>query len=136
MSASATIYGRAAFDARTHTTQSGKAMATCRVAVDVTGRDASEAKTWWIDVLAFGRIADELERVEKGKFVSAMGRVTRGTYTTQAGIEREQWTLLADAIVTARTGRPGRRTRPSDQGPPRTTAQEPPPAEFDDSLPF
>lgn len=130
MSMTATIYGRCAFDPRQHTTKSGKDMTTARLAVDVTGRDESDQQTMWVDVLAFGRAADDLSRAEKGQFVSAMGKVTRGTFTTKDGTEREQWTLLADGIVTARTGRPGSRKPTGAQ------AQQQAPAGFDDRLPF
>jgi single-strand DNA-binding protein len=105
----ATIYGRAAFDPRQHQTKAGQPMTTCRLAVDVTGRDESDPQTMWIDVLGFGRAAEDLARVEKGAMVSAMGRVTKGSYTAKDGETRETWALLADAVLTARAGRPGAR---------------------------
>jgi single-strand DNA-binding protein len=111
MTMTATIYGRLAFDPRQHTTRSGTDMATARVAVDVTGRDATDEQTWWVDVLTFGAQCEQLMKLGKGDMVSAMGRCTRGTYTPAGGETRESWTLLADAIVTARSGRPGQRRR-------------------------
>jgi len=127
MSMQATVYGRAAFEPRQHQTKAGKPMASARLAVDVTGKD-DEQQTLWLDVLAFGRAADDLARVEKGGMVSAMGRVTRGTYTAKDGTERESWTLLADAVITARSGRPGQRRQPQQRAPA--------PAPFDDAMPW
>ena len=134
MSMHATIYGRAAFDARQHITKTGNPMTTLRLAVDVTNRDALEPETVWFNALAFGRAAEDLARVEKGQMVSAMGKVTRGQYTTQEGEVRESWSLLADAVITARSGRPGQRRRQD----PRTPPQGPPDPQapdFDDPLP-
>jgi single-strand DNA-binding protein len=107
MSMHATVYGRAACEPRQHTTKTGKDMATCRLAVDATGYGAEVQQTLWVDVLAFGRNAEALSRVEKGQMVSAMGKVTLSHYTAKDGTDREQFSLLADSIVTARSGRPG-----------------------------
>lgn len=119
MSMHSTIYGRLAFDPRQTTTRTGKDMSSCRVAVDVTGRDESDQQTLWVDVLAFGQHAEQLAKLAKGDMISAMGRCTRGTYQAKDGTERESWTLLADAIVTARSGRPGGRAKATQQ--PSTT---------------
>ncbi len=143
MSMHATVYGRCAFDPRQHTTRANKPMTTCRLAVDATGHNADEQQTLWFDVLAFGRNAESLADVSKGQMVSAMGKVTRSVYTAKTGEEREQLTLLADAIVTARSGRPGgrRQSNQSNNGPNESAnygasgrMQEPPP--FDDEMVF
>jgi single-strand DNA-binding protein len=143
MTMTATVYGRAAFEPRQHTTKSGNAMTSIRLAVDVTGRDESDAQTFWVDVLGFGRAADDLAAVAKGAMVSAMGKLTRGTYTGKDGTERESWSLLADSVLSARSGRPGARPqgsrtdRPSDAANrANAAAQAPSGAPFDDSLPF
>ncbi len=109
MTATASIHGRVAFEPRQHTTRNGEPMTTVRLAVDVTGRADSEdeKQTWWIDVLAFGRNAETLARVEKGQSVSAMGTVTRSIYTPQNGEPRDSWSLLADSVLTVRSARPG-----------------------------
>ena len=107
MTMHATIYGRAAFAPRQHQTKNGNDMTSCRVAVDLTGRDASDEQTLWVDVLSFGNQAEVLARIGKGDTLSAMGRLTKGTYTAKDGTERESWTLLADAVLTAKSGRPG-----------------------------
>jgi single-strand DNA-binding protein len=78
--------------------------------MDVTGKDAEQ--TLWLDAHGIERAADDLARVEKGRMISAMGRVTRGTFAGKDGPEPEFWTRPADAIITARSRRPGQR-RPS-----------------------
>lgn len=134
MTMHATIYGRAAFDARQHTTKTGKPMTTLRLAVDVTNRDALEQETLWVDALAFGRAADDLARVEKGQMVSAMGRVTRGQYTSKEGEVRERWSLLTETVITARSGRPGQRRSQGPNTPP-PVPPDPQEPDFDDPLP-
>jgi single-strand DNA-binding protein len=143
MSMHSSVHGRAAFEPRQHTTKSGNPMTSVRLAVDVTGRDEGDAQTLWVDVLGFGRAADDLARVEKGAMVSAMGKLTRGAYTGKDGTERESWTLLADAVLTARSGRPGSRTgqrsndRPSDAANRANAAAQAPSGDgFNDPLPF
>jgi single-strand DNA-binding protein len=131
MSIVATVYGRAAFDPRQHVTKGGKDMTTCRLAVDATGHGAEEQQILWVDVLAFGRNAEALARVEKGQMVSAMGKVTLSHFTGKDGTDREQLSLLADSIVTARSGRPGGRK-------PKGNHQKQPDGEvpFDDAIVF
>lgn len=94
-------------------------MTTARLAVDVTGHGADESETLWVDVLAFGANADTLAGCAKGEMLSAMGKLTRGRYTPQDGPERETWTLTADSLLTALSGRPGgRKAVPRGDGAP------------------
>lgn len=128
----ASIYARLAADPVARTTKTGKPMTTASVAVDVSGRDAT-GETLWVSVLAFGTQADALLRAGKGQMVAAMGRLSRGSYTAKDGARREQWTLLAESVVTARSARPiGRRqaanTKARSGGPGMVV--------FDDSLPI
>jgi single-stranded DNA-binding protein len=69
--------------------------------VDVTGRQGDAPATWWLDVLAFGPLAQQLAAVQKGQAVGAVGRVSMRLYTPPEGEPREQWSLLADALVIA-----------------------------------
>ncbi len=129
------IYGRLAFDPRDLVSRSGTPMTSARVAVDVTAQDTPEPQTLWLDLLAFGAQAKALGALAKGDMISAMGRLTRGTFTTREGETREQYTLVADALLSARTPRPktagGARERNASLA---TQAPEPP--ELDDDIPF
>lgn len=67
--------------------------------------------------------------------VSIYGRLTRGTFTTRESETREQYTLVADALLSARTPRPktggGARERNAS-----SAGQAPEPPELDDDIPF
>jgi len=87
-------------------------MVTVSLAVNVARQDESE-ETEWISVLGFGRTADDLARHGKGDLLAAMGRLYRRRFTGRDGQERESWSLLADAVMSARTVRPsgGRKSK-------------------------
>ena len=156
------VYGRLGSDPREHSTRTGKAMTTASLAVNVPdrSRDADEGAeaTLWLHVTAFGRVAESLARHAKGDPVSASGRLQFSRWTDREGDEREQWAIVADALVSARTVRPrgGRRkgdgdgrdrddvrsrgegagwpgmTEPAPASSPASSA----PADFDDDIPF
>lgn len=134
MSMNASIHGRAVFDPKVRQTKTGKPMTTARLAVDVTG-NTGENETLWLDVLAFGDQAAALARVTKGESVSAIGRVTRSKYAGKDGIERESWSMLADAVLTIRSARPGQRRQPSN-GARQSRPQHDPQAPFNDPIGF
>jgi single-stranded DNA-binding protein len=98
------IYGRLGRDPKAGTTKTGKPMCTASVAVDV-GKEPGE-ETLWLTVLAFGHLAETLQRHQQGDMVGAIGRLTRSHYTATDGQERESWTLLAEALHSSRTVRP------------------------------
>ena len=110
---------------------------------------------------AFGRVASDLAQHAKGDPVSVSGRLQWSRWTDRDGDEREQWQIIADALVSARTVRPrgGRRkgdgagngrdrddvrSRGEGAGWPGVTEPHPPasspassaPADFDDDIPF
>lgn len=149
----ANLYGRLGQDPVARQTKAGGAMATASVVVDVTARNSEEPASQWFNLLAFGAAADELLRAQKGQMIAALGKLTRGEYTTKAGEVREQWSLMADSVVTVKFAKPtgGRRAAPGpasargpvpgrDNGPQPSgkdsgyTDRDPPP--FDDDLPF
>jgi single-strand DNA-binding protein len=115
----ASIYARVGQDPVARTTKSGHPMTTASVAVDVAGKDA-EPSTLWVSILAFGAAAEALLRASKGEMVAAVGKLSRGSYTTAAGEPREQWTMLADSVVTAKSAKPAGRPRGQAQGQQRT----------------
>jgi len=113
----ASIHGRAARDGELRQSQAGKSW--CRVSVAVeagTDRQSGETLTQWVNVVAFGRVAEDLARVRKGETISAIGRVENNRWRTQDGQEREGLQLVADAVLTLRSARPGGRKPRSTEG--------------------
>ena len=104
------VYGRLGSDPREHETRKGGAMATASLAVDVPdrSREAEEGatETLWLRVTAFGRVAQDLAGHAKGDPVSVSGRLQFSRWTDRNGDEHEQWAIVADALVSARTVRP------------------------------
>ena len=122
------IHGRLGKDAQPIATKTGKDMASASVAVDVSPRD-NEA-TLWVRVVAFGRLAEQLAKHVKGDTIAASGRLELSRWTAADGTERESWNLIADALVSARTVRPGGGKRRQQA---RATTE--PSTPFDDALP-
>jgi single-strand DNA-binding protein len=111
----ASIHGRIGSDPTRTITASGKDMTRLSVAVDCSGWNAEDAETVWISVLAFGKVAESLALAKRGESLSAQGKLTRGRYTGKDGVERESWTLTADAVLTLRSARPGQRKAATNQ---------------------
>ena len=161
------VYGRLGSDPREHTTRTGNAMTTASLAVDVPdrtqGAEEGATETLWLRVTAFGRQAQDLAWHAKGDPVSVCGRLQFSRWRTHDGETREQWAIVADALVSARTAPPrgdrrqskgdgtgnGRdrddgRRRGEGAGWPGVTKPHPPasspassaPADFDDDIPF
>lgn len=156
------VYGRLGSDPREHVTSKGGAMATASLAVDVQdrsqGAEGGATETLWLRVTAFGRVADDLLLCAKGEPVSASGRLQFSRYQARDGETREQWAIVADALVSARTVRPRGERRKGDgdgngrdrddvrkrgEGWPGVTEPAPAsspaasaPADFDDPIPF
>lgn len=97
-------YGRIGQEPRSITTRSGKSMAVTSIAVNV---DEADAPPLWLGVVAFGQVADLLLKHDKGDLISVSGRCQRNTWTTPQGEKREQLQVVADAIVSSRSVRPG-----------------------------
>ena len=107
----ASIHGRLGTDPAVSTTKNDKPMTRVSVAVDVTPYNADDPESLWVGLLAFGQVAEDLQRAAKGEMVSAQGRMTRGRYIAKDGSERESWTMIADSVVTARSARPSGKKR-------------------------
>lgn len=122
MSLHASAYGRLGGDPREISTKSGKAMAVGTLAVDV-----GDESPLWVGLVAFGRLAEQLLRHVKDDPLSASGRVQVRRWTDTDGTGREQLQLVADALVSARTVRPGGRRKAA------TGARQ---AAADDGVPF
>lgn len=61
--------------------------------------------------MAFGKVAETLARHKKGDLISASGRLKLNRWTDRDGGEHEQLQIVADAVVSARSVRPGGRRR-------------------------
>ena len=112
----ASVYGRLGSDPVPRAISGDKVMVTTSMAVDA-ARHGEDAQTLWLDVVAFGKIGDLLMRHAKGDLLSVMGTVTQRGYIAKDGNERKSLSIVAQAIVSARTSRPGGGGRKSDSGP-------------------
>lgn len=106
MTAALSVYGRLGQPPKAIETRTGTSMVAGSLAVQV-----GEESTWWVGVVAFGKVADDLLRHEQGDLLSVAGRVQLRQYQTRAGEDREQVQVIADALVSAKSVRPrgGRR---------------------------
>ena len=129
-------YGRLGRDPKPITTKTGKTMAVASLAVTVGLREGGETvdTTQWLNITAFGRLADDLARHSKGEMVAVIGRAQLNRYQAQDGGAREDLGLVADSLVSARTSRPssGKRTASSAPSSGLSPAAEP---EFNDDIP-
>ncbi|MGZ5052332.1 MAG: single-stranded DNA-binding protein [Methylobacter sp.] len=124
----ASIYGRLGKDPKESTTKAGNPMVTVSVAVDA-GKAPGE-ETLWVSVIAFGQVAESLARHQQGDCIGVMGKLTKSHYQGQDGHERESWSIMADALHSSRTVRPGSTKR---TGKPNTTRPQP---DYDGGYPF
>jgi single-strand DNA-binding protein len=118
----ASLSGRLGGDPIRRATRSGKAMITASVAVNV-ARSGEEAATEWIGLVTFGTTGELLAAGHcKGDVVAAMGTLTRETFTDREGNKRTSWSLVIEAILSARTVRnePARSRNASASARPRT----------------
>ncbi len=132
----ASIYGRLGADPVERETRNGKAMVTASLAVNA-GRPDADEETVWISLAAFGRAGKALARHTKGDLIAAMGTLYRNRFTGRGGVEREGWSVIAEAIVSARTVRPScgrKRTEPAKPAPSGNLADNGAP--FDDAIPW
>ncbi len=102
----ASLYGRLGADPVERQTKNDKLMVTATLAVSAGRPDADEEPVWF-SLAAFGRAAETLARHAKGDLLAAMGPLHPTRFTGRDGQEREGWSLNVDAIVSARTVRPG-----------------------------
>ena len=117
MSSQIAIHGRLGADPVQRTASNGKVWATASIAVtvDVAAKD-SDPETEWFNLVAFGRVADDLCRHHKGDMLSAAGKLQVNTWKDKTtGADRRQWQVVADSLVSARTVRPGGGKRPQGQ---------------------
>jgi single-strand DNA-binding protein len=127
MTMQASAYGRLGGDPREIATSTGNPMVVCSLAVDVARGESSDAPPLWLNLIAFGRVAEALAKHNRGDLISVSGRVQINRWRDKSGAEREQFQLVVDTVISARTVRPGGRRKAS--------RAEDAPAPFDDELP-
>ena len=107
----AAVYGRLGKDPQTRTTKTDAVMATTSIAVDMTPHNAEDQEIQWFNVVSFGRVAETLARHYKGDLVSMSGKVVLNRWEGPDGVEREQFQIIADSVVSAKSVRSGGRKR-------------------------
>ena len=115
-------HGRLARDPKPVNTHSGKPMTTATLAVSLDLRENSETKdgVMWVQVIAFGKLAEILERHQQGEMINVAGNTQLSRYTTNEDEVRENVTVIIDSLISARTTRPGaskRKDEPQHTGP-------------------
>ena len=93
-------------------------VASLAVTIEARADGESSEATQWLNLMAFGRVADDLARHGKGELVSVAGRLQLSRYTNrETGEAREGWQVVLDSLVSARTVRPkGGRRSGADKG--------------------
>lgn len=103
--AMAVLYGRCGSDPVLRQSSSGTAWATVNIAVQLDEAEGSAAT--WIGVRAFGRGAETLAKHTKGDLISVSGRFQLSRWRGQDGKDHEQFQLVADTVISAKSVRPG-----------------------------
>lgn len=116
---SVVMIGRLTKDPELRYTQSGKAVATLRLAVDRgTTNPQGEKETDFIDVVVWERQAETVANyLQKGRLVAVQGRLQIRQYETQEGQRRERAEIVASTVRFLDSGR--------DQGGDRQTSGPP-----------
>lgn len=108
MTAQISAYGRLVADPETRTTGKGTNMAMARMAVSLPCNAAADGQaTFWLGVIAFGKLADALAKHRKGELVSVAGNMQLNQWTGQDGGTQQGYQVIADSVLSARTVRPG-----------------------------
>lgn len=113
MSAQIAAYGRLGADPVQRQSQSGKPWATASLAVQI--GEGDDAPPQWFQLVAFGRSAETLARHAKGDLVSVSGRLQLNRWQDRDGKDHERLQIVADAVLSARSVRPGGRKREAGQ---------------------
>lgn len=94
------IMGRLAADPQMRQTQSGKSVASFRVAVDRGRKDANgQNQTDWLDVVAWDKTADFVSRYfPKGSMVAVTGRLQSRNYQDKNGNNRTAIEIVANQV--------------------------------------
>ena len=113
--ATVALHGRLGKASTMRTTANGKPMAFASMCVtlpDRTQGDDGGEFGWWVNLVAFGRTAEELGRHAQGDLLAVHGALQHSTWQPKdGGPPREQWQCVAQSIVSARSVRTAPRRR-------------------------
>lgn len=115
------LIGRLTKDPELRYTQSGKAVATVRLAVDRgTTNPQGEKETDFIDVVVWERQAETVANyLQKGRLVAVQGRLQIRQYETQEGQRREKAEVVANTVRFLDSGRDHGGDRPTGGSSPK-----------------
>lgn len=149
MTAQISAYGRLVAEVQTRTTDKGTQMTMGRLAVPLPCHSTQDGQaTFWLGVVAFGKVAEILASHEKGDLISVSGTMQMNQWTGQDKTTQTGYQVVADSVISARTVRPkgGKKntspqagTQPTPPGAwdvyrqPEDEDQRP---QFDEDLPF
>lgn len=105
MSAQVAAYGRLGADPVQRQSQAGNPWATASLAVQL--GEGDDAPPQWFQLVAFGCVAETLARHAKGDIVSVAGRLQLNRWQDRDGKDHERLQIVADAVLSARSVRPG-----------------------------
>jgi len=94
--------GRLGQDPRSIETKSGKPMCVASMAVDLLDKNG-ESHTQWMNVVAFGKVADLLGRQRKGDLASLSGRCQANRWTNADGQLQVGLSIIVDSVVSSRS---------------------------------
>lgn len=94
------IMGRLAADPQMRQTQSGKSVASFRIACDRGRKDANgQNQTDWLDVVAWDKTADFVSRYfPKGSMIAVTGRLQSRNYQDKNGNNRTAIEIVANQV--------------------------------------
>ncbi len=106
----ASIHGRLATQPKQYTTKAGNDMCNGFLLVNLDVRD-DEQLTVPMGLVAFGKAALELARVEKGQNITVAGKI-QGSRYEKAGETVEQMQMVAEYVIGPKTARSAPRSSP------------------------
>lgn len=96
----AIIQGRPTREPEMKDTKNGKVMCKVRLAVDRPYQQNAQKKTDYFDVLAFGKLGQNLFRnLDKGAYCTVLGRMEQSEYEDYNGNRRESYCIVANRVT-------------------------------------
>jgi single-strand DNA-binding protein len=94
-----TFIGRLGKDPDFSVTTAGTPLAKFSLAVDQYKGKAQEKETLWLNIVAWDRLAELVEKyTEKGRLVMVQGRLDINAYTDKEGVKRQGVQIVASSV--------------------------------------